>query len=99
MIASTSSLRLVHELVGLDGLLAHDADGMLEDLAFAARHGRMLAGASVASSAHCLPDASRSNVERARQIATEQHVWNAAGRSGQHLAITSSAPRGTRRYT
>jgi hypothetical protein len=36
MIASTSSLRLVHELIGVDGLLSHGPDGVLEDLALSA---------------------------------------------------------------
>jgi hypothetical protein len=40
MIASTGSLRLVHELVGLDGLLGDGPDGVLEDLAFSASHVR-----------------------------------------------------------
>jgi hypothetical protein len=42
MIASTSGLRLVDELICLDGLLGHGPDGVLEDLAFSASHGRML---------------------------------------------------------
>ena len=33
MIPSTSSLRLVNKLVGLDGLLGDRADGVLEDVA------------------------------------------------------------------
>jgi hypothetical protein len=39
MIASTGSLRLVNELVGLRRLLGQGPDGVLEDLAFAASHG------------------------------------------------------------
>jgi hypothetical protein len=38
MIASTRSLRLVDELVGLDGLLGDGPDGVLEDLAFSPSH-------------------------------------------------------------
>ena len=38
MTASTSSLRLVNELIGLDGLLGYGPDGVLEDLAFSASH-------------------------------------------------------------
>jgi hypothetical protein len=38
MIASTSSLRLVNELVGLRPLLGEGVDGVLEDLAFSASH-------------------------------------------------------------
>jgi hypothetical protein len=38
MIASTSSLRLVNELVGLRRLLGDGVDGVLEDLAFSASH-------------------------------------------------------------
>jgi hypothetical protein len=38
VIASTSSLRLVNELVSLDGLLGDGVDGVLEDLAFSACH-------------------------------------------------------------
>jgi hypothetical protein len=34
MIASTRSLRLVNELVGLDGLLSHSPHGALEDVPF-----------------------------------------------------------------
>ena len=40
MIASTGSLRLIDELVGLDRLLGHGPDGVLEDLAFSASHVR-----------------------------------------------------------
>ena len=40
MIAPTSSLRLVNELVGFDGLLSDGADCVLEDLAFSACHMR-----------------------------------------------------------
>ena len=40
MIASTGSLRLIDELVGLDRLLGHGPDGVLEDLAFPASHVR-----------------------------------------------------------
>ena len=43
MIASTGSLRFVDEIVGLDGLLGDGVDGLLEDLALALLHGRMLA--------------------------------------------------------
>ena len=38
MITSAGSLRLVDELIGLDGLLGHGPDGVLEDLAFSACH-------------------------------------------------------------
>jgi hypothetical protein len=38
VIASTSSLRLVDELVGLRRLLGDGVDGVLEDVAFAACH-------------------------------------------------------------
>ena len=38
VIASTSSLRLVNELVGFDGLLGDGVDGSLEDLARSAGH-------------------------------------------------------------
>jgi hypothetical protein len=40
VIASTGSLRFVNELVGLDCLLAHDADGVLEDVALPPSHCR-----------------------------------------------------------
>jgi hypothetical protein len=40
MIASTCSLRFVNELVGLDGLLGDDTDGVLEDVTFSASHCR-----------------------------------------------------------
>ena len=40
MIASTCSLRLVDELVGLRRLLGNGVDGVLKDLAFAACHVR-----------------------------------------------------------
>src|SRR4029453_16981203 len=40
MIASTGSLRLVDELVGLDRLLGHRPDGVLEDLALSSCHVR-----------------------------------------------------------
>jgi hypothetical protein len=40
MIATTSSLRLVNELVGLRRLLAQGPDGPLEDLALSACHVR-----------------------------------------------------------
>jgi hypothetical protein len=40
MIASTSSLRLVNELVRLRRLLSNGVDGVLEDLAFSACHMR-----------------------------------------------------------
>jgi hypothetical protein len=40
MIASAGSLRFVDELIGLDGLLGHGPDGVLEDLAFSASHVR-----------------------------------------------------------
>jgi hypothetical protein len=40
MIASASSPPFVDELVGLDSLLAHDVDGLLEDLAFSPSHVR-----------------------------------------------------------
>jgi hypothetical protein len=49
VIASSGGLRFVDELVGLDGLLAHDADRVLEDLAFSASHGGMLGGRHDAS--------------------------------------------------
>jgi hypothetical protein len=39
MIASSGSLRLVDELIGLDGLLGDGVDGVLENLSLAARHG------------------------------------------------------------
>jgi hypothetical protein len=42
MIASTGSLRFVDEIVGLDGLLGHGPDGVLEDPAFTACHWRMV---------------------------------------------------------
>jgi hypothetical protein len=42
VIASTSSLRLVDELVGLRGLLGDGVDGVLEDVAFAAAIAWML---------------------------------------------------------
>ena len=42
MIASTGSLRLVDELVGLDGLLGDGVDGVLEDVPLSLRHGRMV---------------------------------------------------------
>jgi hypothetical protein len=38
MIASAGSLRFIHELVGLDGLLGDGVNGVLEDLAFSACH-------------------------------------------------------------
>jgi hypothetical protein len=44
VIASTSSLCLVNELVGLGSLLGDGADGVLEDLAFTAGHEGRLAG-------------------------------------------------------
>jgi len=47
VIASTSSLRLVDEIVGLRRLLGGGADGLLEDVALAARHCEMLARGSV----------------------------------------------------
>jgi hypothetical protein len=47
MIASTSSLRLVDELVGLHRLLGDGVDGVLEDVALAACHCEMLARGSV----------------------------------------------------
>jgi hypothetical protein len=42
MIASTSSLRLVDELVGLRRLLGDGVDGMLEDSPLTPRHWRMV---------------------------------------------------------
>jgi hypothetical protein len=42
VIASTSSLRLVDEIVGLRRLLGDGVDGVLEDLAFSACHWRMV---------------------------------------------------------
>jgi hypothetical protein len=47
MITSTGSLRFVHELVGLDGLLGDVVDSVLEDVALAACHCEMLARGSV----------------------------------------------------
>lgn len=44
MIASTSSLRLVNELVGLDSLLGDGVDGPLEDVALPRPHAEMLVG-------------------------------------------------------
>ena len=38
MITSTRSLRLLHELVGLRGLLGDGPDGVLKDVALAAGH-------------------------------------------------------------
>jgi hypothetical protein len=52
MIASTSSLRLVNELVGLRRLLRDGVDGVLEDVTLAAGHGRMLDLGSVSPEAH-----------------------------------------------
>jgi hypothetical protein len=40
MIASTCRLRLIDELVGLDRLLGHGPDGVLEDVAFSSSHVR-----------------------------------------------------------
>jgi hypothetical protein len=44
MISSTGSLRLVHELVGLDRLLGDGVHSLLEDLALLVGHSRMLRG-------------------------------------------------------
>jgi len=42
MIAFTSSLRFVHELIGLGGLLGDGADGALVDVAFVPTQWRQL---------------------------------------------------------
>ena len=59
MIASTCSLRLVDELVGLDGLLRDLVDGVLDDLSLSACHGLMLGSLHNADSSRWCQSSSR----------------------------------------